>query len=146
MNTGRSILTGLAEHLDAAGVGVWRPDTPYEASETAIFLSITGDQPDRAITLALYPLGTNGSGSVMEMGLQVRVRGDRSDPMSHIELQDATYTQLQALSNTTLPNGVRLSRCLHAASTTPAQDDNQRVYTYDNFELLVHRPTKNTRP
>ncbi|GHH67624.1 hypothetical protein GCM10017673_14930 [Streptosporangium violaceochromogenes] len=134
----RGLLTALAEHLHAAGVGVWRPvGPPYTSGETAIMLTRLPISPDRAIALAAYgadsddPTTTDGV-----QGVQLRVRGT-TDPTVVDDIADAAFDALQGWQFPAA--GILLAtRKLQAPLGT---DGSGRWERADSYTLLVHRPT-----
>ncbi|WP_067470016.1 minor capsid protein [Actinomadura macra] len=139
-----SLLTGLAAHLAANGVGTWRPDgTAYAPAETAIVLGKMPPHPDRVIALNTYPVGQDGIGDVT-VGLQVRARAGR-DPRTALDLADAARDILDGAVRLNL-GGVWVSQISHrngeeltALPTADTQAD--RVERVDNYYLQASRIT-----
>ncbi|MEK8108659.1 hypothetical protein NKG94_34495 [Micromonospora sp. M12] len=73
------LITGLAEHLAAAGIGTWRASGIYQAAETAIVIRAVPPSPDRLITLAAYVVGGGHGNASTTQGVQIRLRGGK-DP------------------------------------------------------------------
>jgi|ADGO01.1.fsa_nt_gi hypothetical protein len=113
------LLTGMAEHLAAAGAGVWRPDgSAYGSDEVAIVIRSIPQAPDRLITLAPYAVDGTGLRGLADhqAAVQVRIRGT-TDPRTCDETADAVFDALDSLAGVTW-HGVRSSRC--GGSPTPA--------------------------
>ncbi len=91
------LLAGLAGGLVDAGAGVWRPDEPYEADETGIYLAATPPDPPTAIMLASYPVDDNVALSHVTVGVQVRTRAGPVPTAVH-DLDDAVYAVLHGLT------------------------------------------------
>ncbi|MFF5228449.1 minor capsid protein [Dactylosporangium sp. NPDC000521] len=135
------LLTGMAEHLAAAGIAQWRPDGPaYLASETGILVRAVPPQPDRVITLAAYPIATTRRGLAdHDTGVQVRLRGD-TDPRDCDDLADAVFEELDGATNLTW-GGVRVVQIGRASYTSLGQDGNGRWERSENYYLQTMRPT-----
>ncbi|MFE9906411.1 minor capsid protein [Streptomyces achromogenes] len=87
-----SLLDGLAALLDAAGIGVWRPDGVIGPAETGIYRAVVPDEPDRAIVLTAYPVQDSDLTDAIT-GVQLRMRAGR-DPDAVDGLADAVFAQL----------------------------------------------------
>lgn len=96
------MIVALAGTLAARGVGVWKPEGGYTASETAIFYGPIGSTPDRAIGITRY----GGSPDATYDGdrgprlIQVRVRGARNSTLSADDLADAVDAVLRRMPRT----------------------------------------------
>ncbi|MFD1940533.1 minor capsid protein [Nonomuraea mangrovi] len=136
-----NLLTAIAEHLAAQGVGVWH-SPPYTAAETAIVLGRLPTTPDRAIALAAYgvdqfaddPVNTDGT-----QGVQLRIRGIPLDPRSADDIADNCFDALQGWQAPAA--GILL--CTRRINAPMGVDTNQRWERADSYHLLVHRPTTN---
>jgi hypothetical protein len=140
------LLTGLAEHLTAAGVGTWRPSGAYTAAETAIVIRGIPQTPDKLITLAPYPLdgGEHRGMADHDSALQVRVRGT-TDPRVAEDLADAVFTALDSLgSNGPVDlGGVKVVDMWRQSYTSLGTDTSGRWERSENFYLAAMRPTPN---
>src|SRR5690606_22439626 len=128
------------EHLDDAGVGVWRTSGIYTAGETGIVIRAVPQTPDRVITLAAYPLGTGIPGVAdHQTAVQIRIRGT-TDPRVCDDLADAVYEALDGLGNVTL-DGVDVVQAWRQSYTSLGQDSNGRWERSENYYLDTMRPT-----
>lgn len=137
-----NLLTGMAEHLAAAGAGTWRPDgTAYQPGETAIVLRDIPQQPDRLITLAPYVLdGTAFRGLAdHQTAVQVRIRGTQ-DPRICNEIGDAVFDALDSLADVVW-HGIAVVQVWRQSYTSLGQDTNLRWEASHNYYLDVMRPT-----
>lgn len=134
------VVTGVAEMLAAAGVGVWNPTgTAYGPDDVAIVLSAVPPEPDRCITLTAYgPLANDGHGDVT-LGLQVRVRGT-TDPRVVLDLVDAVADVLDGLEMTAI-GGVPVSQVFQRPGAAIGQDSNDRHEYSSNFYIQAQRVT-----
>lgn len=137
-----NLVTGLAQYLATAGVGVWRATGVYLPAETAIVYRAVPQTPDRLITLAPYPVATGyqGLADVTE-GVQARIRG-LVDPRDCDALGDAVYELLDGATNLTF-GGVRVVHIYRQSHTSLGQDGNGRWESSSNFYVDAMRPTAN---
>lgn len=133
------LITGLAEHLHAAGVGVWRPTGSYQASETAIVIRDIPTTPDRLITLAAYVVGGGHGNASTTQGVQVRLRAGR-DPREVDDLADAIFDLLDSAGPMTL-GGVGVSQIYRQSYSSLGKDGNGRWERSENYYLDAERPT-----
>jgi hypothetical protein len=135
------LLTGVAELLDAAGVGTWRPDgSAYTAGETAIVIRDIPQQPDRLITLAPYGLGTALQGMAdFEQGVQVRIRGT-TDPQVCEDIADAVFDLLDSYGRGTV-GGIAVVDIYRQSYTPLGKDANSRWESSSNYYVEAMRPT-----
>ena len=132
-----SIVTGLAELLDSAGLGVYRPDGVYVDSETGIFLHRLPESPDRAYAITPYPVEDTGLTDVTD-GLQIRMRAG-PDPNEVIDMADAVRDLLHMRENT-LVGGVRLSLIWRQSQAPMGQDPHGREELTSNYYARSNRP------
>lgn len=137
------LLAGIAELLDTAGIGVWRPDgTAYAAGDTAIVIRAIPQAPDRLITLAAYPVGSTAPGIADHTtGVQARLRAG-PDPRECDDLADAVFDQLDGLAETTL-GGIAVVQMWRQSYTSLGHDANGRWERSENFYVQAMRPTAN---
>jgi hypothetical protein len=138
------LLTGLAEHLAAQGVGVWTPNGVYTIGQTGIYIAVmppgteTNSGWDRAIVLTDYdPNGGNTSGDVAPR-VQARCRGLRNDPFSAINLAAAVRAELEGLSHVTFGQ-VEVSGINHISGVPMGIDGNDRHERSDNYDIQARR-------
>lgn len=137
------LLTGIAETLDAAGVGLWRPDGVYGPGEVGIYIAYMppgseSGSPDRCIVLTDYdPNGGNNSGDVAPR-VQVRCRGGRNDPVSVIDLASDARDALDGLAHVTWGQ-VEVSGVNHSSGVPLGVDGNGRHERSDNYDIQARR-------
>lgn len=137
------LLTGLAELLAAGGVGTWRASGAYAAGETAIVIRAVPQDPDRLITLAAYPLGSDLPGMADHaVGVQVRCRGVPDDPRDVEDLADAVFDLLDSYGRGTVGT-VSVVDIVRRSYTSLGQDTNRRWETSSNYTVEAMRPTAN---
>lgn len=136
------LLTGLAEHLAAAGVGTWHPDgAPYAVGETGIVLGAMPAEPERCIVLAAYPVSEDVAQADVTVGVQIRTRAG-SDPRDVVDLDDAVFEQLHGAERLDL-GGVLVVQVYRrsSASLGQARDSNARWERTSNYYVDAMRPT-----
>jgi hypothetical protein len=134
------LMTGVAQRLHAAGVGVWKPTGAYLDTEVGIVLGVPSQQPPSLIALAVYRVADDPALSDSVVGLQVRVRGSDEDPRKADDLADGVFDALQGLHGADV-NGVRLVYSRRTSMLPLGVDGNGRQERTDNYDLTVHRPS-----
>lgn len=131
------ILTGIAERLAAAGIGVWRPSGVYQADETGIVLGTVPTSPDRVIVLTGYDVDADPGLTDTVSAVQVRTRGG-PDPRDVGDLADAVREALDGLQPGRLGT-VPVSLIWWQSGAVLGQDANRRHERSDNYYLNAHR-------
>jgi len=137
------LLTGIAEHLAAEGVGSWNPTGIYTAGQTGIYLAIMPPGPadgsgDRAIVLTDYDPNGGTTGGDTAPRVQVRCRGLRNDPLSVLAIKDGVRMALEGLDAVVFGE-VTVSGINHVSGTPMGVDGNGRHERSDNYEILARR-------
>lgn len=135
------VLTGCAEHLDAANVGDWTPSGVYTANQVGILLRAIPTGPDRIITLAPYVVASPPGMADYTMGLQIRCRGTQ-DPRVVGDLDDACFDLLDSAYGLTW-GGVPIVQIYRQSFTSLGQDTSGRWETSSNYYVEAMRPTSN---
>jgi hypothetical protein len=134
------LLTGVAERLDAAGVGVWRDSGAYATNEIGIFIRKIPTDPDRFISLAAYPVGTDLKGMQDHLsGVQIRLRGTE-DPRVCDDLADAVFDELDSLGRATLGT-IAVVDMWRQSYTSLGQDAQRRWERSENYYVEAMRAT-----
>lgn len=136
-----NLLTGLAQHLAAAGVGVWNPAGVYTAGQAGIVLGAVPPAPDRIITLTGYGVTDDPTLADTVTGVQVRCRWAGADPRLVDDLADQVFDLWQGSGPLTLSTGVRVLLLQRRSSTSLGTDGNGRWSRADNFYVTTHRPS-----
>lgn len=135
------LLTGLAEHLAAAGIAIWRPSGSYQASEVGIYIRAVPISPDRIITLAPYVVASPPGTADYTLGVQIRVRGTK-DPRATEDLADAIFDALDS-AHGLLWGGVPIVQVYRQSYAALGADSNGRWETSSNYYVEAMRPTNN---
>lgn len=137
------LLTGLAELLATGGAGTWRASGAYTAAETAIVIRAIPQDPDRIITLAAYPIGSDLPGMADHtVGVQVRCRGVPDDPRDVEDLADTVFELLDSYGRGTVGT-IPVVDIVRRSYTSLGQDVNRRWETSSNYYVEAMRPTTN---
>lgn len=129
-----NLTLGLAEHIAQLGHGVWSPTGVFADSDTAITVKLMPDRPDRCITIAPYPIGSDDTATLVQ-GMQVRCRAPGM-PTDVDDLADALYNDLHSVEGLVL-RGVRVNHIYRRSHTPFGRDDNNRWVTSSNFYLAT---------
>lgn len=136
------LLTGLAEHLEAAGIVDWQPSGIYTAPY-ARPVAVHDQLPasiDQAVALACYqgPLSADGLSTVIA-GVQLRWRGNR-DPRTVKAPADAARDLLDGAGGIAL-GPVHIALIELRSSALLGQDESFRWERTDNYLITASRPT-----
>ncbi|MEU1674092.1 minor capsid protein [Streptomyces roseifaciens] len=135
------LLDGLARHLHDAGLGVYRPDSPYAEGETAITIAATPPAPDRVICLSAYPVTSSAALTDTTTGIQVRTRAGL-DPREVDALDDRVFNVLHGSGPYTW--GEARVQLIYRASAAPiGADSTGRAERSSNYYARAHRRAPN---
>lgn len=132
------LLDGLAQYLAAAGVGVYRADGVFAATDTAIVVGVMPSAPDRVVCLTAYPVTDDAALTDTTTGVQVRTRTG-PDPRTTDALDDAAFDVLQGAS--LLAFGAAQVRLITRVSGAPmGADAAGRIERSSNYYVRANRP------
>lgn len=137
------LVAGLAQHLEDAGVGTWRPDgSEYQADEIAITDRLIPATPDRLIVIAAYTVVRpwRGLGDITE-GIQLRFRGT-TDPRVCDDIADEVFDLLDSAANLSW-NGIPIVQVYRQSYAPLGRDGNSRWERSDNYYIDAMRFTAN---
>ncbi|WKU08012.1 minor capsid protein [Micromonospora sp. HUAS LYJ1] len=135
------LLAGLAQHIAAAGIAIWRPTGGYQASEVGIVIRGIPTSPDRIITLAPYPVSSTPGLADITQGVQIRLRGT-SDPRVVEDLADSVFELLDSAGRLTL-GGIAVVDIYRQSYAALGADGNSRWEMSHNYYVEAMRPTNN---
>ncbi|MFY1658577.1 minor capsid protein [Micromonospora sp. WMMD1274] len=135
------LLTGLAQHIHAAGVAVWRPTGGYQPTETGIVVRGIPSSPDRIITLAPYPVTTTPGVADVTQGVQLRLRGT-TDPRVVEDLGDALFDLLDSATGLVW-SGIPVVHVYRQSYAALGADGNGRWESSHNYYVDAMRQTPN---
>lgn len=142
MATTTDLLVGLAEHLDAQGVGTWAPSGVFPAGATAIVLRVVPPTPDRCITLTAYTVTNAPTGDAVQ-GVQVRTRA-AGFPTQVDDLDDEIYRLLHSAEGLVF-GGVKVHKVWRQSQSPLGVDGDGRAMNTANYYLIIDRPNGHTR-
>ena len=141
MSTTSELLEGIAWQLHAAGVGVYRPDGVYTASDVGIVLKVVPASPDRVIVLNAYTPGNadHPDQPLSTTAVQIRARGRANKPLDTDETLDAVNVLLQGQEQYRYGT-VQAISVSRFSSVPMGQDGNKRFEHADNYTVDVELP------
>lgn len=133
---------GIAQLLDDRGIGIYDAAGVYDpaASLPSIKLKKVADQPERLITITVYPAGDQTGAPNSLVAMQIRSRWDGKDPRPADDLDDAIFAVLQQFSGT-LETGVKVGYCRRISGTSLGPDEKGRYSVSSNYHVSAYWPT-----
>jgi hypothetical protein len=135
------LIAGLVQHLEDNAVGAYRPTGAYTVNEVAICQRLIPPAPDRAITIADYPVDSHPGMADITVGVQIRVRGT-TDPRVCADIGDAIFDLLDSATHLQW-GGISVVQIYRQSYTSLGQDANGRWESSHNFYVDAMRPTTN---
>lgn len=139
MTDEEAITTGVAQMMDAAGIAVWRPDSPYLDSEVAITIGDLPSGPTQAVALTVYGSDEDPHYADSVVMLQALFRGT-SDIRSVDGMAAGLSDLLNGRAGFTL-GGVPIIEAHRQSWSRMGQDGNSRWRRSDNYYLQAHTPS-----
>jgi hypothetical protein len=126
------VVNAFCAWLAEDGVGTWRQDGAYQASDARpIFVGTMPAAPDRVIVVTPYRVSEDATGSTVVQGFQVRCRGTRD--MRDVE-DTADDVRMAVHGAHDVPLGpAEFTLVWRQSHTTIGQDANGRWETSSNF-------------
>lgn len=131
------LLAGLAQLLDGAGLGTYRPTGVYTAEETGITVAVVPDAPDRLICLTPYPVEDTGLTDVIT-GVQIRMRAGRN-PTDVSDLADSVRDLFHNRRGFTA-GAVLVTAMWRESQALLGQDEHGRIELASNYYARSTRP------
>lgn len=132
------LMTGLAELMEEAGLGVYRPDGVIEDYEVGIYLHRMPEGPDKAYALTPYPVEDTGLADVID-GIQIRMRAG-PNPTEVLDMADAVRNLLHMREGTTFGE-LRVSLFWRQSQAQMGQDTHGREELTSNYYARSCRPS-----
>lgn len=137
------LLTGLAELIDAAGVGRWEQDTVLADGDVpAVCLIELPAEITNVICLTDYPVEDDPSTTDGIVGVQVRTRGGRN-PLDARRFADGVFEALHGLHGFVLgelgPYPVTVAHIYRNSATPIGPDSQGRHERSENYYVHVNR-------
>lgn len=133
-----SLIEGLAQLMEAAGLGFYRPDGVYQDDEVGIYLHRLPEGPDKAYALTPYPVEDTGLTDVTD-GVQIRMRAG-PDPREVSDMADAVRDLLHGRESVVLGT-VRVSLIWRQSQAPMGQDPHGREEISSNYYARSARPS-----
>jgi len=142
------LLTGLAQYLADAGIGVtYRTSTPYLATETGVFFGLYPTSPDRCVGLNPYAPTDEPKVALSHIRVEVALRGIPNDSLDVHDLGDAVFYVLQGAEDMTFGTAHVVQVLRVPGSSNPGGvDANKRSMRSDSYSLDVDTPLTPGRP
>lgn len=131
------LLKGVAELLDAEGVGTYDETGVLPADATGIVLGKVPDGPDRLIGLTTYPVSDDDSTDSVT-GIQARLRAG-TDPTAVVQLANAVFDVLHNRRSYLL-RGVWVEISWRQSQAWIGQDERGRMELTSNYYFRTVRP------
>lgn len=146
MTTTRDLLTGYAQVIATAGIGVWNPNGVYQLTDTGLYVKTMPDGdaiPDRCIVLNVIPLTDDVSIPAGRVLIQVAARGARGNPFDVDDILDPVFDLLQGRRSDVFGT-TTVDQIFRSGSVPMGQDANARWTRADKyFADLDVNPTVN---
>lgn len=130
------LLVGLAELLDAEGIGAYRPGSVLPDGATGIVLGKMPEAPDRALCLTPYPVADDDSTDSVT-GIQARMRAG-TDPSAVVQLANDVFSALHNRQTYEL-RGVRVEISWRNSQAWIGQDGRGRMELTSNYYFRTVR-------
>lgn len=141
MATANDLVAGVAQLLEDAGAGTWRPTGAYLAGDDRpIFAQELPSGPNRALAVAHYPVTNVARTNDTVEGIQVRNRGVPGDIVTTNDDADAIRAALDGLQHVVL-GSTHVSLIEWRSGAPLGQDASRRWETVQNFYLFTARPS-----
>lgn len=139
------LLLGLAQYVSDAGVGIYRPASPYLATDTGIFLKGLPDTPNRAISITTY--ATTDMVKIAQTGVRVQfwLRGIPNNTLDVDDLGDALFELLQGMEHHDFGTA-HVIQAYRVSSGQLGIDTGNRSQRSDNYQFDLNVPTTPGRP
>lgn len=135
------LLTGAAQLLNDAGVGVYHPDTtPYATTDLGIGIGGLPLDCDRALAVCDYlTTGDHPNQALGTVGFQIMARGARNDRNDTNAIRGAVFYVLHGLTNRDF-GACHVIQLLRRTSIPMGQDASERWLNADNYYADVNPP------
>ena len=141
MNPYSELVTDLAAHLAANGVGEWSANGVYpEGTIMPIYVGIIHDKADTGIGLQVYSDDRSRDDASPDIRVQVRIRGDQSALPTGIgpTTADRIFTILHDHSGFTLNNHTAVLLCRRHLRAPEERDDTGRWTRADSYTFTTN--------
>lgn len=136
------LLTGVAQHLENAGVGAFTASGVPSTTNATITIGQLPQTPDQIICLTDYQVDDNVALSDAVIGVQLRIRGT-TDYRVATRLRQLCFDALHGLTRVTLGSGndmVQVVDIFRQSSAPLGPDSNGRHERSDNYYIRLNQP------
>lgn len=134
----RELLEGIAERLDQAGAGTYRPDgSVHLPGETAIVFGTLPSSPEAAIAITPYQSLDDVGHADRLVSVQVRMRSPGHDPRLVWDTADKVFGALHDVGSYTLGERVRVAWSARTITAPLGLDDNGRHEQADSYQFQL---------
>lgn len=137
------LFRGVAELLDAEGVGIFTPDAVLPADATGIVLGKVPDEPDRILGLTPYPVADDDSTDSVT-GIQARMRWG-TDAAGLVQLAGDVFNALHNRRSYLL-RGVWVEISWRNSQAWIGQDTRGRMELVGNYYFRTVRTGSHLNP
>lgn len=143
----RDLLTGIAQYLHDAGVGVYDPDPThvYDPTDTVITTKNLPSTVPRAIMLTAYGPSDHPTINLSQFRVQVWMRGVPNDSLDVDDLADEVFHALHGLESHWF-GSVYVVQANRVSALPMGEDDNNRHERSDNYACDANRPATLNQP
>lgn len=140
------LLTGLAQYLAGAGIGVtYRPTATYLAGETGVFFGLYPTTPDRCIALTAYATFDQPKIALSKIRVEIALRGAANNSLDVDDLGDSVFNALQGIEHQQFGTA-HVVQALRVISAATGVDDAKRSQRSDSYAFDVNVPATIGRP
>lgn len=132
------LLTGLAQYLQAQGVGVYKT-SGYAPTDTAIVFGEPPTAPDRIVALTLYSATDHPKQNLSTVRLQLMMRGAAENSLDVGDLATQAFAALQGVESLDFGTA-HLVQCGRVSAVPLGLDSNRRSTRADNYQIDVNTP------
>ncbi|MEU5608454.1 minor capsid protein [Streptomyces sparsogenes] len=141
MSYTKPLIEGLAQLLAAEGIGTWKANGAYTASEVGITVTAVPDTPDQIIALTPYAVEDSSGTTDVITGVQLRFRAG-PDPRVVIDREDTVYELLHMREHTEI-GGIHVALMWRQSLAFIGADDRGRQELTANYYLRAVRLAPN---
>lgn len=129
----------IAGLLDTAGVAVYKPSSPYAASDTAVMFGEIPTEPDRCVAVNVYDSSDDPRYPRSDVRVQFYMRGVPNNPLDVVDLAAGVFDTFQSLQDATLGT-LHLIDCKRLVVSDQGVDANLRSERADSYQFRLDVP------
>lgn len=141
----KDLLTGVAQLLNDAGVGVYKATGAYASTDRAIVFGDYPQQPNQCLVLNYTPAVLDVVSSEELGTLECHVRGAPGDSWDTVDTAAALRDALGGITQRAFGTA-NVIQLLHSNSVPLSQDDLKRATQAETFQVNLETPSTAYRP